>query len=99
MSAAGSGRDGKDAIVMNSFHSRRMKRTKDSSRTEDDDFVLLEEPIGEDPYAKKGTRGPPGKTYDVTITRQPDDRNAQTAVPGGIQREIRYSVTHARSEF
>lgn len=79
---------------MNSFHSRKLKKTNDTSNTDEGDFELLEDSNGDMYNHESSDAGPPpSKTYDYSISRQ--NQAQQNASAPGIKRELTVSVTRS----
>ncbi|KAI8627289.1 integral membrane protein [Xylariaceae sp. FL1651] len=91
--ATGSGRAGAgDAPFINTFISRKMKKSNNSDSTGDGDFELLQESDGHPYVTPADNFSPRAKTYGYNITPQHKFRESQIPSPG-IQKVMTVSVT------
>lgn len=91
MSSGRSGPSG-GGVIMNTFNSRKLKKSNGSSNTDEGDFELLEESHGYMHNNNSSDVGPPpSKTYDYSISRH--NQAEQNFSTPGIKRELTVSVT------
>ncbi|KAJ2983210.1 hypothetical protein NUW58_g6289 [Xylaria curta] len=92
MSANGSGPSAD--VVMNTFHSRKLKKAEGTANSEGD-FELLRESDGY-PYINTDDCPPVQRTYDYKISPEPGAQQGEGT--HGIRRELTVSITRGDSE-